>query len=232
MKRVLEKNIILIILIIILISFMYIIWYSNRIKPATLSNVTDLYSLFTPAMENFVNLHLDPTGCQKSEYYYKNSSLCFLCDKFDACFSFGYVKRELGKTKINPMGNVYLDGKYDNLTALHFYSSGLDKLLGCRDNLECENGIKAKIEDNIVTNLRITYNGTTVVKNNLLNGTFAVFEFPSTFSINDINSKIIKMANELGYGNETCDYLLDFIGSCSKLSILWVDNNDVIFFRY
>jgi hypothetical protein len=235
MKKVLDKtikkNIILILFIVVLIFFFYLILYGIRIKPAILSNVTELYSLFTPTMESFVNLHLEPITCQKNEYYYNNSSFCFICGKFDTCFGFSYVIRERGKTEMNPTSTIYLNGEYDNLTALNFYSSGLDRFLNCKENLECENGIKAKIENNIVTNLRITYNGSTTTVNNALNGTFAVFRFPSTYSVNDINSEIMKLANNLGYGNETCKYFLDYIRYCDKLIIIWVDNNAVVFLR-
>jgi hypothetical protein len=219
--------IIFLVLITIAASFWY--WY-YFVKEKYLTNINELYSFFTPTMEKFVNLHLESIECPKSKYYYNNSYVCFVCGKFDACFSFSSVKRG-PDIKMNPAGNFYLTGKYDNLTALHFYSSGIDKFLNCNDKLECENGIKAKIENNIVTNLKITYNGTSTIINNTLNGTFAVFEFPSTFSISDINSEIIKLANKLGYGKGTCNYFLDFIRSCDSLIILWVDNNNVIFFR-
>jgi hypothetical protein len=142
-KRTLIISLIIFLVLIIAASFWY--WY-YFVKEKYLTNIEELYSLFTDYMKETVDSRLRVLDCTPKEYYYNNFSFCFVCKKIHPCFNFVWVDREGGK-KMNPYG-VYLRGKYDTETDLNFYTFGIAKVLNCKCNQECicENGIKLRME--------------------------------------------------------------------------------------
>jgi len=158
--------------------------YKPKIK--TYSNVTELYSLFTPYMKSTVNYRLQAINCQPNEYYYENSSVCFVCNDMHACFGYGWVIRAGGE-KMNPKGVPYLSGKYNRDALINFYSWGLAKELGCSCEMgcECSEGIKVRLEDNIV-----------------------IFSFPENYNI---TKRIEEVARDIGFGN--CEFIISNISS-------------------
>jgi len=107
----------------------------------TLSNITELYSMFTPYMKMNVDYHIKAVNCEPDKYYYRGESICFVCENYDACFGYSWVNRDSNK-KMNP-NTSELYGVYDTDTIVNFYSLGLAKKLGCTcvDKCECQEGV-------------------------------------------------------------------------------------------
>lgn len=172
------------------------------------SNLSGLYSNFTPYMARVVSYRLSAIDCEPDKYYYKDQTLCLVCKAVDACFPYAWVDRGPEGMLMNPMGKPYLAGEYDNLTALHFYSSGIDKLLGCNELMECTDA-KARIDEGLGE---------------------AIFTF--FLSVDEINQRIKTIATQLGYDAENCTYFNGtLILSCDKLLVMWWKPNEVSFYK-
>ena len=148
-KRILILSIIIVFLILIIISSLYFYYFHflpSKTKYST--DITDLYSSFSPYMKSEVDSRLQLLDCIPKEYYYDNSNICFVCGKIHPCFGFGWVSRE-GTKKMNPKHPIFLKGKYSREEELNFYSENIAKLLNCKCNGECicDSGIKARTED-------------------------------------------------------------------------------------
>ena len=80
-KGVEKKNkIFFIVLFVVLVAIVIVFGlqtYTPEIK--AYSNMTDLYSLFTENMQEFVDYRLGLVDCSPSKYYYENSTVCFVC---------------------------------------------------------------------------------------------------------------------------------------------------------
>jgi hypothetical protein len=155
-----------------------------------------------------VNFRLKAIGCSPSKYYYENKSICFVCGEVNACFKYAIVNRGDEGIKMNYQGS-YLIGNYDNLTALSFYSFGVNKILNCDENFFCDNGIRGEL-------------------NNELGFTRALFTFPNEFSIFKINEIVLKIANSFGFDTTNCQKSFsEEILFCAenKFSVVWYGNN-------
>jgi hypothetical protein len=124
----------------------------SRIRPKTLSNVTELYSLFTPYMLDFVNSRQAAMNCQPTQFYYldsvNNTQFCLVCGKFDICYGYAWVNRN-GVMLMNPT-ELFLVGEYNQKTLLNLYSYGVADVLNCdctNKECSCENGITARIAE-------------------------------------------------------------------------------------
>jgi hypothetical protein len=117
-----------------------------------LTNTTELFSLFTPYMQKHVSLSLQAVNCKPNKYYYEDSTICFHCGSFDACFSYVWSDRGIELLKTTQPGKMFLKGNYDATTAINFHSFGLTKALNCKCNKQClcDNGINVKMEDSTV----------------------------------------------------------------------------------
>jgi hypothetical protein len=141
--------------ILLIIAFLFFFIYP-LIHPKVnyLTNTTELYSSFTPYMQDWVNFYLQAINCEQKKYYYLNESVCFACQNFDACFGYAYVNRSEG-VRMNPMGKPLLSTEMPSII-FPFYSFGVTNIINCSYNQKemeclCENGIKAKmIEDHTV----------------------------------------------------------------------------------
>ena len=147
---------------LVLFSFVIIIalsaivcYYSNLHKQLPkqtyLTNISELYSLFTPYMKNTVNYRLQAINCQPNKYYYEDSSICFVCDDMHACFGYTYTLIS-GKKLMNPKRESYLKNvKRISIKVIDFYQKGLASDLHCNiendKTLKCEKGIKFILED-------------------------------------------------------------------------------------
>ena len=80
-KKVWIGGVILIVLTIILIAYPSL-YPSPKTKVKTLSNVTELYSLFTPYMESYVNSRVQAIECQPNRYYY-NENISSILERID-----------------------------------------------------------------------------------------------------------------------------------------------------
>jgi hypothetical protein len=130
MEKTALVGIIFIALVILLASYSYT-FLLRKPKIKILSNVTELYSLFTPYMENHVNTHLNAVNCIPTQYYYTNSYVCFICNDFDACFGYGWVLRDEGE-RMNPKGIVKLENiKKFSVKNADFYLNGLGTKFNC-----------------------------------------------------------------------------------------------------
>lgn len=124
-----------------------ILYYFPKNQEEYLTNTTDLYSLFTPYMKNYVDCYLDGINCSPEKYYYNNSKICFICDDIVSCFDYLLIERG-GKQKINPHG-ISLEGKFKKEDEINFYSLGISKMFNCKFNEKyiCEKGIEMKFND-------------------------------------------------------------------------------------
>lgn len=114
------------------------------------SDITELYSSFTPYMEDFVNSHLQAIDCEPRNYYYADSDICFVCNGIHACFDYVLVNWEHGE-ELSPIGTVRLNGDYDKRTELDFHSLGFTNGLDCdMDNYVCESDIGVVIQNSRV----------------------------------------------------------------------------------
>jgi hypothetical protein len=141
-----RKIFLILIVLLILILFGWQI-LSNFVYKEYLTNTTELYTYFTPYMEQKINIYLDSVDCRPNNYYYQNNTLCFVCNKIDVCFVYTWVERTGGQ-KIRP-DYFYLRGLVDKQTELDFYSKGISKILNCNCTEErcvCENEINAKLD--------------------------------------------------------------------------------------
>lgn len=171
-KKVWIGSIVLIVLVIIGVTY-FSLYLPSKPRVKTLSNVTELYSLFTPLMQNYVSLHLNSIECYTNEYYYNNSNVCFVCYDFDACYRYAWVNRTGGQ-KMNYFGMYCKGGNHK--TRLNFYSFGVAKLLNCECDKECicEGEIKGNVKD-------------------LESTSISVFTFPGKL---DITTKVVEIANK------------------------------------
>jgi len=131
-KGVEKKNkIFFIVLFVVLVAIVIVFGlqtYTPEIK--AYSNMTDLYSLFTENMQEFVDYRLGLVDCSPSKYYYENSTVCFVCDKMDACFGYGWVSWD--GEKMNPKWVPYLKNIEEiNVKAADFYNYGVASKLSC-----------------------------------------------------------------------------------------------------
>ena len=160
-------------------------------------------------MNQTVSYRLSAVNCQPNQYYFAdNQTVCLVCGSANACF--GFFRVDLGAEGIKMNANqqiIYLTGNYDNFTALHFYSYGIDKILNCNELLVCKDGIVARVENNS-----------------------AIFTFPNNFTANDIYDEIKSIATSLGY-DQTCQYIQNILVTCGKLVINWRGENEISFIR-
>jgi len=152
MKKFLIGSIVLIVLIIIIAITYPGLYPSPKTKVKTLSNVTELYSLFTPYMKTQINSRLQSIECQPTKYYYNDSSVCFVCNEIDACFGYSWVNRT-GDKKMNPKCTSFLSGKYSKEDKLNFCSCGIARLLDCSCNevCNCKQGMEVSLTDGFVS---------------------------------------------------------------------------------
>lgn len=136
-KKNLVLSLIFVLLIFFISSFLYFYYFHFLpSKPKYLTNITELYSLFTPYMERHVNYRLKAVECQPNKYYYDDSAVCFVCGGIDACFGYAWVNIN-GEERTNPKGLPKLFGKYNADTEISFYSYGVSKVLNCVCEKEC-----------------------------------------------------------------------------------------------
>lgn len=134
--------------ILVFIIFLFIVgigiywqqFYKPRIK--TFSNITFLYSLFTEYMKHNVEYRLSLIDCEPKEYYYEDSSVCFVCDKMDACFGYTWVNRSSGN-RMNLKDLPYLKNyKKIDVKVADFYNDRLASFFNCKEKdektLECD----------------------------------------------------------------------------------------------
>ena len=138
------RKYLLLVLVFIVLFFSTIHLYLTIPKETKyLTNISELYSSFTPYMEDYVNYRLQAIDCQPNEYYYDDSSVCFVCKDMDACFGYGGVMRA-GGGKIHPKGIRYLTRvKEFDIKVVDFCEDGMASEFNCRgvneNVLECEN---------------------------------------------------------------------------------------------
>lgn len=149
-KKILILSIIIVLILIISISFYF--YYLS--KPKYLTNTAELYSSFTPYMQENMDSHLQLIDCEPEKYYYGDSSICFVCDEMDACFGYGLVNR-FGEKKMNPKGLPYLKNiKEISVKAADFYNDGLASNFYCRkesrNSLRCEKSLIFRMDDSQV----------------------------------------------------------------------------------
>jgi len=134
MKRNVWIGSIVLIVLILAVAYFGLYYHPSRpkIRKETLSNITELYSLFAPYMKSYVTSHLQGIECQPNEYYYNDSCVCFLCKKFDVCFSYTWVNLTGGE-KMNPREAPYLTNyeTFDSKVA-DFYKDRLATNLNCK----------------------------------------------------------------------------------------------------
>jgi hypothetical protein len=204
MKR---KELILSLLFIYFLSLLlislYFIYFSSLGKRTRYeTNISELYSRFTPTLKNAVSFRLKAIECNPSKYYLENEAVCFVCRKATACFHYALVNWGPEGMKMEFTGMAELKGKFNEMEALAFYSFGISKLLDCQSNLVCQQNIKATIEKPLVK-----------------------FQFPSTEIINGV---ILELKNKLGIGEE-CKTFGTKIIECGQLEILWISDDAVAF---
>jgi len=187
-----ERLWIFLILFLLIIVIVYFGFYSYKPKVKILSNITELYSLFTPYMEETVNSNLKLIDCEPNKYYYNDSAVCFVCNDMNACFGYGWVNRAEGE-KMNPMGLPYLSEECDINTKMSFYSDGFSKLLSCRCDKECvcEDNIKARLKDEEII---LTFPGNITQKQKSRE---VIFTFPENINI---KQKIEQITKKVGIG--------------------------------
>ena len=148
------KILIVFLILSISIFLVFLLYSSTHPKIQFLTNTTELYSSFTPYMQQWVNSRLNSIDCKPDKYYFNDSQICFACKELNVCFGYVYVQREGGE-KINPYGYPFLIGKYDENVAVNFYSLGLSNSLNCEKGIEkkwiCNNEIELTFENNTVT---------------------------------------------------------------------------------
>lgn len=206
-----KRVIVFIILIIVFLAFFY---NPMGLKTEILTNVTDLYSLFTPGTEKYVTYYTKGIKCEPKEYYYVDSQICFLCDKAKPCFEYVWVERT-GVLKMN-IKNISLIEFVDKQTEYSFYSFGISDLLNCVCNEECicEDGIRLVSEETKAP-------------------TGPIFIFPPNI---EIESKIEKITKEWEI-EEKCevtrfDNFTEGVSKqieCGILSVLILNNKEVLF---
>jgi len=193
-----RKSNILIILISVVIAFFFI-FLIQKPRQGYLTDIEKFYSLFTPDMQSWVDLHLDSIACKPKGYYFNDHQICFICKEEEACFGYVYVKRE-GGTKMNPSGSPFLSGKYDENTAINFYSLGIANSLNCKGKGEkwiCNNGIELTFKNNTV-----------------------ILTFPQG---SDLRQEIEKISKEISV---ECEYI-DFFFHCGAMSFLPIEENKI-----
>jgi len=198
MKR---RNILILLISIIVIFFFitFFIFLIQEPKQGYLTDIEKLYSLFTPDMQSRVDSYLNSIVCKPKEYYIENQQVCFVCKKLDTCFGYVRVQREGGK-KMNPYGRPSLTGKYDENTAINFYSLGIANSLNCKgkgENWICNKGRELTFKDNTV-----------------------ILTFPQG---SDLHQEIEKISKEIGI---ECEYI-NFFFSCGAMSLLPIEENKV-----
>lgn len=144
------KREISILALVLLISFTIIILrlYPSEPHITVYSNVTELYSLFAPYMEEKVNYKLGLIDCNPTEYYYEDEAICFICKKMDACFEYGWVNT--GAEKKTNLLDSHLKSKRFNVKVANFYADGLASGFNCRKEgkgLACDLQLSFIFED-------------------------------------------------------------------------------------
>lgn len=146
-----KKRTILIFISIVIIFFFvtFLIFLLQKPEQKYLTDIENLYSLFTPTMKEFVNSYLSYVDCKGEKYYFDNDQICFHCKKGDVCFGYALVSRTGGK-KINPKTRPFFKGNYSKEDELKLYSQGISKFLNCKCNEECfcDWGVKPRLEEN------------------------------------------------------------------------------------
>jgi hypothetical protein len=191
--------------LIILITYFWL--FTPIARTGTLSNITEVYTLFTPYMEDFVDSYLNVMSCQPSQYYYTNSSkLCFVCGKFDICYGYAMVKRN-GSELMNP-NDLFLAGYYTKENLLNLYSYGVGNTMNCKcsnDDCFCDDNVKAVIKD-----------------------FDDVFIFQSDLSL---ENNVISIAAKMG--KDECETLYEgALIICGDLAAKKIKNNEVSFGRW
>ena len=194
-----KKNHMNIAIIVFVVIFVVLLIYYLRRKEGYLTDIEKIYSLFTPDMQSWVDSYLNSIVCKPKEYYIENQQVCFVCKKLDACFGYVWIQREGGK-KMNSYGRPSLTGKYDENTAINFYSFGIVNSLNCKGKGEewiCNNGIELSFKNNTV-----------------------ILTFPQG---SDLHQEIEKISKGIGV---ECEYI-DLFFRCGAMSFLPIEENKV-----
>jgi len=139
-------KLVILILIFGVATFMFLRPKKAEIIPSS------LLSNFTPAMREFVVSKLENSNCIPLSHYFEgNDTICFKCEKFDACFGYAWVYRGVEGMKMNPKGKPYLKFSEFDVNVADFYYDGLADELKCKkvteDTLECDYGVSFVFED-------------------------------------------------------------------------------------
>jgi len=221
------KKVMILILFVLLIGIVLAFTFSNKIdisnktnkqvfepKTETLSNISGLYSLFTPYMKDFVDSHLNLLNCRPEEYYYTenndvNNAICFICGKLDLCYRYITVRRSGGILMMNPNG-LFLVGDYNQKDILNLYSYGVIDAINC----ECdENGCFCENDIDVV-----------VVHET---STYIVFSFPVN---SNIETEVRNIAMKMG--KQECKNIDDSLIVCGDLGARKIENNKVSFGKW
>ena len=131
------------ILFILLILWGALNFFMPKEDKKVLTNVTELYSKFTPYTKDYVNQKLEYIGCEPKKYYMEDREFCFICNNENFCFIYTFVnttnERKIAVVDINTtidFGIKYVD----------FFTNGLATLFNCKKinntHLLCDYGLE------------------------------------------------------------------------------------------
>jgi len=109
----------------------FLIFLNFSKKPEVSTDIEGLYSSFTDYMKETVDSRLQYLECKPTQYYEKESHICFICDTFHPCFGYGWVRMN-GQMR-NPKGAPFIvEAGELNVKFVDFCYEGLASDLECK----------------------------------------------------------------------------------------------------
>ncbi|MDI6798534.1 MAG: hypothetical protein QMD12_00845 [Candidatus Aenigmarchaeota archaeon] len=240
-KKILIRSIVLLVLIIVVVTYLGL--YPPQPKVETLSNVTELYSSFTPDTKDFVNFYLSISNCKPTQYYFENSILCFKCLDKATCFK--YIQNSIGQFKMTGLTFLKYDRAIDQKDAKvigSFYTDDLTNFMSCESELLNETILKSYCP-NFFIEIRLQENGKLesiayILKNATLSNLRSFTESYYNFLIYMFNKKNVPFnedKNLTSYCEEITDTSALIKWRCRKGSLVCMlrkENDEVGCVRY
>ncbi len=219
-----EKKKQILILILFLIATVLIgalIFLDFEKKPQIRTDITELYSSFTDYMKEKVDSHLRYLGCEPTQYYEKESNICFVCDKAHPCFGYGLVHRAEGE-KMNIMESFLSETAELEVEFVDFLWSGLASDFNCqkaeKDHLDCD---MINFESKPISNTLKYQNVKLKIKEGI--------------NFQDFARRFCELRSE-GYLEEITDLESDpsFVSGarCKEASVFLKDDGEIIILRF